>query len=350
MRTAFCLVGLIAVLSGGCGPDRLVGLDRGAIDVGPPAPARWEHGLNLTAYEARTLAPQTALDAVSTAIRATRTTTISIVPVWYVSARDAADLAADPDKTLRDDDVRRMAARARTAGLRIAIKPHVDSRDGTFRGELVPGDLPAFFDAYGAMIDRYAALAQEVGADTLVIGTELVQLAGDAERWRGLAARARQRFQGRLTYAANWVQDAEDVGFWDALDVVGVDAYMPLETEDTKPTVGQLRDAWRPWVRRLAALRQRTGKDILLTELGYASRVGSTRQPAIEGTGAPDPELQARAYTAALGVLTRVPFIRGIWWWEWEADGRSREAAGPGTYTPREKPAATVLRGWSPER
>ena len=45
--------------------------------------------------------------------------------------------------------------------------------------------------------------------------------------WRKLIARVRQHYRGPLTYAANFDQ-YNTVGFWDALDVVGVNAYFPL--------------------------------------------------------------------------------------------------------------------------
>lgn len=331
----------------GCGEDRPVALEDGTVDFGAPARRGWDHGLNVTGYEAGRPPP----GAVEAAVRAARTRTgatrVAIVPVWYVDGPRSSNLAPDPDKTLPDAEIERMAAQARAAGMAVAIKPHVDVRDGSFRGELRPDDRAAFYAAYGELVDRYATLARRVGADTFVIGTELVTLARDTGRWRALARRARAQFGGTLTYAANWVADAEDVRFWDLLDLVGVDAYMPLEAP-RPATVPQLRAAWRPWVRRLAALRRRTERDVVFTELGYASRAGATRRPAREGSGRPDPALQARAYEAALSVWSNVPFLRGIWWWEWEADGRSARPAPPGSYTPRDKPAEQVLRAWAP--
>ena len=139
-------------------------------------------------------------------------------------------------------------------GLQVAIKPHVDVVDGTFRGEIQPSDRAAWFESYGNLVDRYAALAQQANADVFVIGTELTTMTGsdgDTEAWRELIQRARSAFDGRITFAANWVQGAQTIDFWDDLDYVGIDAYMPLKTQErTGPGRRRAR-------RRLASLRRR---------------------------------------------------------------------------------------------
>ena len=53
-------------------------------------------------------------------------------------------------------------------------------------------------------------------------------------------------YKGKLTYAANWDGEFEEVAFWDALDVIGVQAYFPL-TEERVPSVTKLTQAWAPY-------------------------------------------------------------------------------------------------------
>lgn len=113
------------------------------------------------------------------------------------------------------------------------LKPHVDVADGSFRGQLRPTDPVAWFASYHTMIDHYAALAADGGARTLVVGDELASQSGRTADWRALITEVRRRFAGMLTYGANWVDEAEHVGFWDALDTIGVDGYMPLSRKGT---------------------------------------------------------------------------------------------------------------------
>src|SRR3989442_847466 len=74
------------------------------------------------------------------------------------------------------------------------------------------------------------------------LGSELSWSQGRGERWRALIAKVRRAFPGELTYSANW-DDYENVGFWDALDLVGLSGYYELA-----PTPGAstdvLRAAW----------------------------------------------------------------------------------------------------------
>ncbi|WP_205699313.1 hypothetical protein [Conexibacter sp. SYSU D00693] len=315
---------------------------------GPPLPARWEHGLDVTAYERDAFSWPRAARAIADARTRAGATVVAIAPVLYVDDARDSTVAPDPRKTVTPAGVQRAVRAARDAGVQVAVKPHVDALDGTFRGALQPVDRVAWFASYSRELLAYARAAQAAGATTFVVGTELTSLALREAEWRSLIAAVRRVFRGRLTYAANWVQGAERVRFWDALDVVGVDAYMPLDVRG-RPTPEAVRDAWAPWKARLAALHRRTGRDVLLTELGYASRTGALAEPSREEGGAPDGgALQAVAYEGALRAWEDVPWLRGIWWWDWPADQRVATAPPAIAYTPRDRPAERVLRTWAP--
>ena len=196
--------------------------------------------------------------------------------------------------------------------------------------------------AYRRMVEHYADLAQQVDADLFVVGSELASMSSDDGAWRALIADVRARFDGQITYAANWVQEAEKVPFWDVLDAVGIDAYMPLTPKDADPSVTQLEAGWQPWITRMQALHDRTGKPVLVTELGYTSRVGTAQAPAEQGDGAVSLTAQANAYEAAFSQLGHRDWVSGIAIWDWSADGRQ----SPGDYSPQGKPAEAVLARW----
>ena len=177
--------------------------------------------------------------------RAAGTELVALTPTWYMDTADSSAISADPAKTSTDASVLAAARQAEELGLDVMIKPHVDVRDGTFRGEIQPADRAAWFADYQAIVDRYATLAERAGAQTFVVGTELTSMSSDEATWRALIADARQRFGGSVTFAANWVDGAERINFWDALDAIGIDGYMPLGT-DPDPTVGDLVRDWGP--------------------------------------------------------------------------------------------------------
>ena len=311
----------------------------------PRLPLEWRRGMNVTAYQPEAFASATADDALR-ALRATGTTHVEIVPNWYMDAPNASSVAPDPAKTPTDASVEHAIAEAKELGFDVWLKPHVDVKDGSFRGEIQPDDRAAWFGSYRAMIEGYADMAARTGATGFVVGTELTTMAEETDRFRELIASVRGRFGGTLTYAANRIDEAEKVAFWDALDLVGIDAYMPLETANPDdPSVDELVEAWQPYVDRIEALHERTGKDVLFTELGYESQVGATLE---EATGEVSQRAQAIAYTAAFEAWSEADFewFQGIYWWDWSAEGLNSETED-GSFRMAGKEAEGILRYWN---
>ena len=334
--TVVCIV--LAASAAALAVDRLADGGGG----GSRLPERWQRGLNLTAFLPDAYAGPKAKRAILTA-RATGAGLVSLTPTSYMEAADSSEVVADPAKTPTDASVLAAAREAERLGLDVAIKPHVDVRDATFRGEIAPLDPAAWFESYGRLVDRYADLARRADASAFVIGTELTSMTSDESAWRALIERARQRFGGKILFAANWVDGAEQINFWDVLDAIGIDGYMPLGT-DPEPSVADLVEQWRPYAERMESLHDQWGKRILFTELGYESRIGTAAR--IDQGAAPLSEAaQADAYEAAFEALSPLPFFRGIWWWEWSAEGLGI-GAGDGSFSSEGKAAADVLEKW----
>jgi len=316
-----------------------------ALAATAPVGAGWrERGVDLTSYQPEVFASSGAAAQLDR-IKATGSTTVSIVVTWYQADKRSGDVQPDGAKSATDDGVRAIAAAARDRGMTIALKPHVDVLDGTFRGDIDPDDPAAWMRSYTGFVTHLADLATEVGATTFVIGTELETLSRRTDDWRALIDQVRQRYSGRLTYAANWVAEAERVKFWDALDLIGIDAYMPLTKDDPDPTVAELVRGWQPWRRRLASLSASVDRPVLFTELGYPSRLGAADRPSQEGDGAISQPAQARLYEAAFRVFEDVPWFHGVWWWDWPGDGGD-PARDAGSYTPAGKLAERTMTRW----
>jgi hypothetical protein len=306
----------------------------------PTLPSTWERGMNFTSWTADGYGSSSAQTNLRE-LAALGTDQVVLTPTWYMDTPQSDTVARDAAKTPTDASLKSVMADAASLGMKVVLKPHVDVRDGTFRGEIAPADRTAWFASYDAMVLHYAQLAQDAGARTLVVGTELTSMATDTASFTALIAKVRAAFDGTLTYAANWVDGAEQVGFWDRLDAIGIDAYMPLKTGSATPTVGALEAAWKPYVDSISNLHARTGKPVMFTELGYQSLTGALDNPA-DASGSPDPRLQAVAYTAALSVWRDVPWFQGISWWNWEAEPTGDAPAG--SFSIAGKPAADILR------
>jgi hypothetical protein len=104
--------------------------------------------------------------------------------------------------------------------------------------------------------------------------------------WRELIAATRQRYDGPLTYAANFDQ-AEQVGFWDTLDAIGVNAYYSLTRwgHSEAEREEELLESWRAIAAQLESLGQEESAPglpplpVLLLELGWTRKAGSTVRP-----------------------------------------------------------------------
>jgi len=101
---------------------------------------------------------------------------------------------------------------------------------------------------------------------------------------------------------------------------------------------------------RLDELAIRTGKSVVVAEIGLRSAQGAAAKPwesAEERMAAADPSLQAAVLADWLAALDR-PAIRGIMIWRWFTDP---DAGGPADtdFTVQGKPAERVLMcAWTP--
>ena len=167
--------------------------------------------------------------------------------------------------------MRREIRKAKSLGLKVMLKPHVWVAGGRWRGEIDVGDSAAWrrwFESYRRWILGYADMAQTEGADILVVGVELRSTESRlAARWRELIDEARERFNGKLTYSANW-DDVANVSWWDALDYIGVQFYPPLATTE-RVDLEQVRDNVAARLDDLAPIANRHARPVLLTEVGY---------------------------------------------------------------------------------
>jgi len=166
--------------------------------------------------------------------------------------------------------------------------------------------------------------------------------------WNELIVATRAVYSGRLSYVAHNVEEAESVPFWDRLDSIGVTLYPPLGADDDRD--GR-RSTMRAIADRLDALAARTGKSILVGEVGLRSAEGAAAKPwesAEERASPPDPALQAAVLADWLAALDR-PAINGILIWRWFTDPNAGGLADT-DFTVQGKPAEHVLFcAWTPE-
>jgi hypothetical protein len=101
--------------------------------------------------------------------------------------------------------------------------------------------------------------------------------------WRSLISRTKNVFSGRLTYAANF-DNYSRVGFWDALDDIGVNAYFRLRSPEIVDSITleeEMKESWTHVFSDLDtfSMNNKLKKPVLFTELGYTYKDKCTMAP-----------------------------------------------------------------------
>lgn len=306
----------------------------------------WQRGANLTAYSPHGYGTAAA-DASLERLAAAGNDSVAILVTWYQPTARSSAVAAHPALTPTDASLLHAMAKARSLGLAVTLKPHVNVHDGTWRGAIQPADRAAWFVSYKAMIAHYASLAADGGASMFVVGTELKTMSTDTARWQDIVADVRSRFAGKVTYAANY-NEFERIGFWGRVDYIGVDAYFAL-TNDTGDSAGTL--AWRwtlwGWKTRLVTAAFTWNKPVVFTELGYRSTPHAARRPGDWATPGPvDRWAQQQAYEAFYRAFESEGWFSGVFWWNWPAE-LPKSGGWDSDYPPIDKPAEQTIRSWN---
>lgn len=266
---------------------------------------------------------------------------VAIIPFLWQPHPSSADITRGND--MPDDEIRAAIRQARALGLAAVVKPHIWVPQ-SWAGAIEPQSEEAWrrwFAAFRAAIERIARLAAEENADAFSIGTELSKTTHRPE-WIAMIAAVRAAFPGTLLYVAHNADEAEQVPFWGRLDMIGVSLYPPLG--DDADQAGRIA-TMQASAQRLEAISQRSGKPVLVAEIGLRSAEGAAKKPwesAEERAAKPDPRLQADVIADWLEALKQ-PAIEGVLVWRWFSDPAAGGISDT-DFTVQGKPAQAVLR------
>lgn len=217
--------------------------------------------------------------------------------------------------------VTRPVREAQSRNLVMMMKPHIAYWGSPFswRGEIRFDDAAArerFFETYTEWVVTLAKAVPDV--DIFVVGTELKGMTKYEAEWRAVIRELRKVTRAKLTYAANW--DAyKQVGFWDALDLIGIQAYFPI-TESPDPDETAIRKGWTRIMDELDEFGRRYSRQVLFTELGYNQTTKAAREPwdYRQEHGEAAVAVQKRCLKVALEVAREHhPRIAGVFLWKW---------------------------------
>jgi hypothetical protein len=272
----------------------------------------------------------------------------------WVAIHPYARISADGSVRFREIDPERPPEHlvrpireAHAMGLNILIKPHLAYWRSPFpwRGDIsfeTEDQWRRFWHDYERWIVSVAAACRD--ADGFVVGTELDRTLGHEDAWRRLVGKVRQQTSAALTYAANW-SDYQKVGFWDALDTIGIQAYFPL-TSRSSPSSEEIRRGWAAQMARLRSFAESQRRRIVFTELGYSRSYDAPVRPWDDHTDGAGAEVLAQAcLREALSAIEAEPRVVGAFLWKWFPEprplGRNFRLATPGM-------TQVIREAWAP--
>ncbi|MBD3421804.1 MAG: hypothetical protein GF398_16950 [Chitinivibrionales bacterium] len=275
-------------------------------------------------------------------IESTGVTHVYLIP-YFFSPDESSDTIFPTEETINHADLDHAIRICLESGLTPILKPHIDLLNKTPRFNISPSDGKSWKRNYLDFIDPYLQLSEQYALSCFVIATELDNVV-NASWFEEIIAHARRAYSGELIYAASFDHFLE-CEIWDKVDKIGINAYYNLSNSDRDCTMAALSESWNHYLQVITDFSILKGKAVILTEVGYCSKQGSSINPGNWHAGTDiSPQHQAHAYEALLMQAARFDRIKGIYWWQWELNG----VGGMDNidYTPKNKPAEDILRNY----
>ncbi|MET0341473.1 MAG: hypothetical protein ABW252_10770 [Polyangiales bacterium] len=278
-------------------------------------------------------------------------TWVSVTPFGRLWSLSSTDIARDFEAPYADNRraVTRFVAQAHARGLKVLLIPHLWVETGGWRGEIDPGSAAGwarYQASYRQFVLGWADVAREAHAEAFSVGVECKSWSGRFPAvWAGLIADVRARFSGLLTYSANW-DEAAHVGFWEKLDLVGINAFYPLASR-ARASYDAYLDGARRARDEVARLSRVVERPVWFVEAGYTTRADAAVEPWLWPDDmtevAYDEHEQARALAALLEVFAPEPWFAGLFVWRYYADLDDVSQEHPWGFSPHGKRAERVL-------
>lgn len=236
----------------------------------------------------------------------------------------------------------------RRANIKIMLKPQIWVTHGEFTGYIEmdnEDDWKMLEDSYSKYILDFTDLAEKLNLDILCIGTELEKfIENRPEYWTDLIKKIKERYKGKLTYAANW-DEFKRTPFWNQLDYIGIDAYFPVSEKKT-PSVEECLEGWKEHKSLIKSYNDSIRKPVLFTEYGYRSVNFTGREPWKVDRSENDVNLEAQvnATQALYETFWQEEWFAGGFVWKWFLQHDKVGGEDNNRFTPQNKPAEHLIK------
>lgn len=247
-----------------------------------------------------------------------------------------------------DAAVIRSAYKAEQLGFTVMLKPQIWSwlgwtGDITMKSE---DEWQLFFKYYTEWILHYAMLAEIHHVEIFCVGNEFKNATLTHQKeWENIFDQVRKIYTGKITYAANWGDEFENVTFWNKLDYVAVNCYYPL-SDKANPTDEELMLQMEKNLDKIESVQKKYKKPLLFTEIGFKSIDSPWIAPHKDEDEQGYNEVsQKRCYEIMFKAMADEDWIKGVYLWKWPSYmDFSKEYQKD--FNPCNKQAETVINEW----
>lgn len=257
---------------------------------------------------------KSAFDSLKKMKENTNSNFVILAPNGLQDTAQSEEICYTSEATVSDDELKGMIDYAKELGMRVALKPTVNCKNGTWRAHVNFFDEDVvcepkwcnWFESYTEFQLHYARLAKEMGVEMHIAGCEMVMAEHREAEWRKLIADIRSEFDGLVSYNTDKYQE-HNVKWWDAVDVISSSGYYSLED-------------WENQLDRIEAVVKKFQKPFFFAEAGCMSIVDSNKVPndwTVQGEA--DAKGQADWYEAMFQACLKREWVKGMAFWSWSS-------------------------------
>lgn len=265
---------------------------------------------------------------------------VILVPNGLQDTPQSEEICYTSEATMTDDELKGMIAYAQSLGLRVALKPTANCKNGTWRAHInfFDEDVPCepkwgnWFQSYMDFQSHYARISQETGCEMHIAGCEMVMTEHREAEWRQTIAEIRKEFKGLVSYNTDKYQE-HNVKWWDCVDVISSSGYYPIND-------------WERQLDRVETVVNKFQKPFFFAEAGCMSVAGSPNVPN-DWTVRGDIDLDGQAdwYRTMFRACEKRSWVGGFAFWSWtDRLYTLSQASKRGDYELFGKPAEKVIR------
>lgn len=272
-------------------------------------------------------------------LKCTNADFVILVPNGLQDTPQSENIDYKSDASMSDEELISFISYAKSKGVRVALKPTVNCKNGTWRAHInfFDEDVPCepkwsnWFSSYTDFQLHYAEIAEKCSCDMFIAGCEMVQTERRETQWRKLISDIRTKYSGPVSYNTDKYQE-HNVKWWDAVDIISSSGYYPIND-------------WETQLNRIEKVVEKYNKPFFFAECGCMSVKNSNLVPNDWSVrGEIDLQGQADWYNAMFTACSARDWVKGFALWDWSARiYKPEKAKTNGGYAVYAKPSEKVI-------